>query len=79
VSIQRLIDEAAHLAGNPHPCSLPQGHRWEFTGARACSDCDGEQSVYQCSRCGQFDYGERGGPAWDECQRGECDGARLAL
>lgn len=44
-------------------------HKWVFRGARGCpagaSDCS--QSVYQCDYCGEWDYGEPGGPGYHEC------------
>jgi len=47
-------------------------HKWEFDGARPCpfglsGTCS--QSVYKCSVCGQFDYGEKGGIGWQECKK----------
>lgn len=46
------------------------GHRWsgEGEGGRGCP-CGGEdhsQGVYRCVRCGAYDYGEPGGPGWEE-------------
>jgi len=44
------------------------GHKWVFTGGRPCpkgyEDC--LQPVYRCARCGEYDYGEPGGPGWNE-------------
>jgi len=47
------------------------GHRWAFLGGRSCpkrhrDDCS--QPVYQCARCGEYDYGYPGGPGWQYCQ-----------
>lgn len=44
---------------------------WEMDGGRPCplgyEDCS--QPVYRCMRCGDYDYGEPGGPAYEECER----------
>jgi hypothetical protein len=49
------------------------GHDWKEKGGRACpanmTDCS--QSVYVCDRCGEWDYGNEGGPAHAEC--GQCE------
>ena len=46
-----------------------KGHTWKSEGGRACPrDVSGcSQTVYQCSRCGEQDYGYPGGPAHAEC------------
>ena len=49
------------------PCS--QGHQWKSVGGRGCDKCGGSQTVYQCERCGEYDYGEEGGPAYEECKQ----------
>jgi len=47
-------------------------HTWEFAGDRGCpqdamvNECS--QPAYECSICGDMDYGEPGGPGWMECQ-----------
>lgn len=54
----------AHLiaqASVEHPCS--QGHDWKFIGAKPCDDenaarCRGSRPVYECTRCGDCDYGD---------------------
>lgn len=71
--LQHLIAEARSLA-NDHPC-VAFGHKWESEGGRACplgwGDCS--QTVYLCERCGTHDFGEKGGPAFAECNdRGFC-------
>ncbi len=44
-------------------------HQWEMVGGRPCpkgySDCS--QPVYQCeiASCGEYDYGEEDGPAYN--------------
>ncbi len=47
------------------------GHHWVEEGARQCPReavrCS--QSVFVCQRCGTYDYGERGGPAWKLCRK----------
>jgi hypothetical protein len=47
-------------------------HVFVFEGARLCpfglSDtCS--QSVFRCEVCGAYDYGKKGGPGWDECNK----------
>lgn len=75
--LERLVQEARAIAGFPdlHPCVV-LGHQWVFTGARRCprladgtapETCEGSESVYECERCGDCDYGERGGPGWKDC------------
>lgn len=62
---------AFHL---PTACQR-RGHKWsaENTGGRPCPrgcvTCS--QPVYVCTRCGELDYGERGGPGARECA--DCD------
>jgi len=68
-TLEHLIAEARGLASD-HPCA--RAHLWEPEGGRACPQCDGSQTVYRCARCGEYDYGNRGGPAWRECRRGHC-------
>jgi hypothetical protein len=65
-----LIREAAHIAA-PDDCRA-HGHAWESDGGRSCPreypvDCS--QAVYRCSRCGGYDYGEKGGPGHADCQQ----------
>lgn len=74
MTLQQLVAEAARLATGP--CEA--GHQWEPEGGRACPK-DGfgkgggcSQTVYRCTRCGGYDYGEKGGPAHHECHI-ECD------
>lgn len=65
-SLQHLVAEAAALGGG-HLCA--SGHDWHTEGGRSCphdEDCCG-QSVYRCSRCGEYDYGDIGGPAAHDC------------
>jgi len=55
------------------PCE--KGHNWKSAGGgRPCPkgiwNCS--QTVYQCKRCGNTDYGEKGGPAWVDCFQ-NCD------
>lgn len=71
MNLANLIAEARGLA-NDHPCA--REHAWESIGGRACyrEECDGvrSQTVYQCARCGEYDYGYPGGPAHAECAGG---------
>ena len=51
------------------------GHDWQTDSARGCQrhedegleTCQGSQSCYVCARCGEIDYGERGGPGYADC------------
>lgn len=69
IDLQRLIREASTELGSD---ACREGkHRWESEGGRACpkdytSRCS--QSVYRCATCGQYDYGEPGGPGHSDCQ-----------
>lgn len=47
-------------------------HDWEEEGGRSCpkdvmefSDC--YQPIYCCQRCGEEDFGDKGGPGWQQC------------
>lgn len=72
MSLSHLITEAKALAGE-HPC-VTMGHAWEPDGGRACPrGLYGSQTVYRCRRCGGYDYGEPGGPAWQECEERLCE------
>lgn len=55
------------------------GHAWEMQGGRRCPrGCRESQPAYQCRRCGEWDYGYRGGPAHADCYAGGvqcCDGS----
>lgn len=75
MSLAALIAEACSLAGD-HPC-VSSGHVWRSVGGRRCPrpddedrSCSGSQTVYQCSRCDEYDYGEPGGPAHADCASG---------
>lgn len=61
---------------NGHDCAAI-GHDWRPDGGRSCSNheegkpCSAaypSQPVFVCGRCGEIDYGERGGPGWQACQ-----------
>lgn len=69
--LQFLIAQAVALAGG-NTCAA--GHDWQMDGARRCPH-DAEQcsqAAYRCTRCGCYDYGERGGPGWEDCRGGAC-------
>ena len=72
-ALGQLIIEARTLAGGAHPCN-ELGHRWRFAGGRLCTRVDPEgcpnqsQSVFECDVCGDVDYGEPGGPGWNDCE-----------
>lgn len=62
-----LLREAAALGGG-ELCIA--GHAWQSEGGRTCpkyAEADCSQTVYRCTRCGVYDYGEAGGPAHHEC------------
>ena len=64
LTLQQLIANARI----DHPCS--QGHEWVSDAGRSCPndpDCGGSQAVYHCTRCGDYDYGEPGGPGHTDC------------
>lgn len=69
-TLRHLITEAVALGGE-NLCV--NSHDWQSVGGRACpfrdteQDCEGSQTVYQCARCGEYDYGYRGGLAYEEC------------
>ena len=66
-SLDHLVAEARSLA-NDHPCE--RAHVWESVGGRGCPrdwDVNCSQTVYQCVRCGEYDYGDNGGPGHKEC------------
>lgn len=71
-TLRNLITQASSLAGD-NLCATD--HDWHSNGGRPCPhdfvdslgyECTG-QTVYQCSRCGEYDYGDPGGPAFNEC------------
>lgn len=68
-----LIAEAAALAGGP--CG--EFHEWRSDGGRACprnADANASQTAYRCRRCGEYDYGDPGGPGHRDCIiEGPCD------
>jgi len=70
-ALERLIAEAAVLAGGDHPCAI-LGHVWEHAGGANCGcheDAQCSVPVHECRVCGDFDYGDN-----DEAreQRAEC-------
>lgn len=68
-ALEELIAEAQAIV---HKTTCLAGeHIWQSRGGRACrysgnKDCS--QTAYQCVRCGDWDYGEVGGPAHTECE-----------
>lgn len=66
-SLLKLVTEAQQTC-EARTCKS-HGHLWESDGARACprggSGCS--QSFFVCSRCGMEDYGEEGGPGYEQC------------
>ena len=69
--LDRLIAEAATLAGGDHPCNV-LGHNWKHIGGRNCGCEDGVCSipVCECESCGDCDYGEND-EAYDVIKRCE--------
>lgn len=71
--LQRLIAEASVLAGGQHQCAV-LGHKWASIGGRQCPyarhhamEPNSSQAVYECTSCGNMDYGEPGGPGHRDC------------
>lgn len=69
--LQALIHEASFELGSD-PCKVGK-HQWSSNGegGRGCPhDLTGlcGQAVYRCTACGQYDYGERGGPGHADCE-----------
>jgi len=67
--LESLIREASMELGSD-ACRAGR-HQWESDGGRACpqdltNECS--QAVYRCTTCGQYDYGEKGGPGAQDCQ-----------
>lgn len=81
-TLEQLISQAQGLA-NDHPCKS-FGHNWKGIGGRKCPNshetASCSQTVFECARCGDIDYGEKGGPGWlesEDCARA-CSGAELS-
>jgi len=69
VSLSHLVAEAAALAGG-NLCAA--GHDWKAEGSRSCyctSTTGDGMPVFRCARCGEYDYGEPGGPGDEHCTR----------
>lgn len=70
-ALQALIREAGTALGSTACAS--GNHVWQSIGGRACphpKDIGGgecSQAVYECSVCGETDYGDPGGPGHDDC------------
>jgi len=65
--VKALIAEAAALGGG-NLCAAE--HDWVSEGGRTCPKYESagcSQTVYRCARCGDYDYGDKGGPAHHEC------------
>ena len=68
-ALQALIHEASTELGS-EACREGR-HQWKSEGGRACpkdltDQCS--QAVYRCTTCGDYDYGEKGGPGAADCQ-----------
>lgn len=74
MSLQFLIAEAVALGGG-NLCAA--GHDWATDGGRMCPRGENmwcSQAVYRCARCGEYDYGDKGGPGYADCfVHGPCD------
>lgn len=73
-SFASLIYKAT-LLGGEDLCA--DGHSWVPIGGRSCPvtpDCipHCSQVVYQCARCDEYDYGEKGGPGYTTCKQEQC-------
>lgn len=62
-TLRHLVSEAVALGGGD---LCRAGHRWEVFGGRYCEACDGSKPVFECTRCGECDYGDRV-PCGSEC------------
>ena len=75
-ALQRLIASANAEAMPVYACT-DGSHHWQSEGGRSCpvdseDEDDGpvdlcSQAVYRCAICGVYDYGERGGPGFNDC------------
>lgn len=66
--LSELINDAK--AFGSAACAIGK-HEWVSDGGRSCPrDFDCSQTVYVCRACGQYDYGEKGGPGFDDCEIG---------
>jgi hypothetical protein len=69
-TLSALINQASQELGSD--ACRRGNHRWESEGGRACphdftENCG--QAVYRCATCGDYDYGEKGGPGDIDCER----------
>jgi hypothetical protein len=66
-SLNELVRDAASLADEK--AYFQGGRRWEMEGGRSCPHQCGScsQPVFIDRVTGEYDYGEREGPAWDWC------------
>lgn len=74
LEIESIIAQA-HAETVAAPCG--HGHHfWKTMGGRPCpkGDDNASQAVYQCERCGEEDYGDPGGPAYEDCKSCRCEG-----
>lgn len=68
---RRAIRRTVVAFGLVHPCAF--GHLWVTAGGRPCPrrhvDDQGRfsQTVFRCARCPVYDYGEPGGPGYENC------------
>ena len=69
-TLQQVLAEALALGGG-NMCA--SGHDWLSAGGRACPyGCNSSQTVYECLRCGEIDYGAPWGPGHAECNPMDC-------
>lgn len=67
--LMQLVSEAVRLGGGDLCAS---GHDWETAGGKACrhshsyGDCS--ETVHQCARCGEYDYGDFDPPSIRDCE-----------
>jgi hypothetical protein len=73
-SLAELIKEAKTFGS----AACQEGiHTWASEGGRPCpkeyrENCG--QTVYRCTGCGAYDYGDPGGPGHSDCNSGQCPG-----
>jgi len=69
LNIEELAKEAERLTNPAWSCA--EGHDWRVAGGRPCPrsmDVWCSQPAFECRRCGEYDYGEKGGPGAEECE-----------
>lgn len=68
-ALDALIRDASTVLGSD--ACRAGNHQWQSEGGRSCpeylsNECS--QAVYRCTTCGNYDYGQKGGPGATDCQ-----------